>query len=161
MAVARSGSETIIRYSRGLIAVYYVLVFACSLMALLCLFGALGVAVEGGTWQSKLWSAVSWVFGALMLASLANQTYTLGRTYAQTFVAIGPDGVRLNLPKAIGAERHLKWEEIGEITFEKNMRRRVVNFVACKYRYTLTQNSCPSPETVAKMLAERKGIVLK
>ena len=32
---------------------------------------------------------------------------------------------------------------------------------AGKYIYTLTANNCPSPKTVAKMLAEKKGVLLK
>jgi hypothetical protein len=166
MAVVKSGGETIVRYSRGLIGVYYALVAATGIISVLCLMAALGMAVETGPWTHKLWSVVSWIGGAVSFALMTIQLYTMGRTYARTYVAIGPEGVRIHLPKsdgillAIGNELRFKWSEIANITYEHNLRKRVCRFTAGDYIYTLTQSNCPSPDTVAQLLAEKKGVPL-
>lgn len=167
MAVVRSGNETIIRYSRGLIAVYYVIVVSAGILSVLSLLAAIGEAVDNQPWKDKFLGVVSWFGGTLALAAMSAQLYSMARALARTFVAMGPEGVRLCLPKSDGdlwkpgTERHVKWEEISDISYEGNTRRRVCRFQAGKYIYTLTANKCPSPKTVAKMLAEKKGVLLK
>jgi hypothetical protein len=166
MAVVTAGNETIVRYSRGLIAVYYVLVAASSVISLLSLVVAAGMAVDKSSWKDKAWGIGGCIFGSLSFASGAFQVYTMGRAYAQTWVAIGPEGARMQLPRsdgdvlAIGRERQFKWEEIGDIAYESNLRKRACTFRAGDYVFTLNQNNCPSPRTVAMLLAEKKGVAL-
>jgi hypothetical protein len=59
MVVITSGSETIIRYSRWLIGVYYILVAASAVIGLLSLMVAFGIPVDNGSWKQKTWSVVS------------------------------------------------------------------------------------------------------
>jgi hypothetical protein len=166
MAVVSSGGETIVRYSRGLVGTYYALVGASGIIAVLCLVVALSTAVENGAWSHRLWPVVSWMAGALSFAAMAIQVYSMARAYARTYVAIGPAGVRMLLPGsegdplAIGKERHFQWSEISDITYEQNLRKRVCRFIAGEFIYTLTQSNCPSPEKVAQLMAEMKGVPL-
>ena len=165
MAVVESGGETIVRYSRGLIGMYYALVAASGIISALCLLAALGTAIEAGR-GTQLWTVGSWIAGAVSFALMAIQLYTMGRAYARTYVAVGPEGVRIHLPTsggaplAIGNELRFQWSEIDGITYEHKLRKRVCRFTASDYIYTLTQNNCPSPGTVAELLAEKKGVPL-
>jgi hypothetical protein len=166
MAVVAAGNETIVRYSLWLIAVYYLLVFGCAVIAALSLLVALGEAVGAGSWKDKCLGVLGWLVGAASFALMAIQVYTMGRAYRQTWVAIGPAGVRMRLPRAdgdllaIGKEQHVSWDEISDITYQGDWRRRVCQFRGGDYLYTLTPNNCPSPQKVAKLLAERKGVPL-
>jgi hypothetical protein len=167
MAVVISGDEAIVRYSRGLVGTYYALAGASGIIAVLCLMVALGRAVETGPWANKLWPVVSWMAGALSFAMMAIQVYSMARTYGRTQVAVGPSGLRMQLPGAdgdllsIGQERRFQWSEIADITYEHNLRKKICRFTAGEYIFTLTQNNCPFPETVAQLMAEKKGVALK
>jgi hypothetical protein len=159
MAVVTSGNETIVRYGRGLIGAYYGLMAAAGVICVLSLLAGLGAAVTNGSWKDKGWTVFSWIFGALAFALMAAQLYTMGRAYARTYVAIGPDGIRLKLARS--GEWQFKWDEISDIEYEGNLKKRVCKFQAGEYLYTLDQNNCPSPGIVAKLLVERKGVALK
>jgi hypothetical protein len=101
MAVVRSGGGSIVSYSRGLVGVYYALVATSGVIAVLCLLATPGM-VETGTWTHKLWTVVSWILGVLSFAMMAIQLYTMTRAYARTYVAIGLEGVRINVPTSGG-----------------------------------------------------------
>lgn len=171
MAVVISGDETIVRYSRGLVGTHYALVGASGIIAVLFLVNALSTAVETGAWAHKLWPVVSWMAGALSFSMMAIQVYKTARAHARTYVAIGPVGVRMQLPGSqlpglggdlleIGKERRFQWSEIAEITCEHKLRKSICRFTAGEYIYTLTQNNCPSPATIARLMAEKKGLPL-
>jgi len=135
-------------------------------MSLLLFAVAFGMSTDQRSWKDKMWSVGSWAIGGLSFGLATIRLYTMGRACADTWIAIGPDGVRLRLPKSdgellvAGKEKHLKWNEIRNLSFERNMGKRVCRFTAGEYIYTLNQNNCPSPEIVARLFAERKGVVL-
>jgi hypothetical protein len=166
MAVVRSGTETIVRHSRALIVVYYVLAGASGLITVFSMMVAAGEAVAARPWIDKIYGVASWFLGALAFGAMSVQVYAMGRALSQSFVAVGPDGLRLKLPKsggdrwAPGVERRFKWEEVGDITYQGDLRRRVCTFHAGDFFYTLTQNNSPSPGTVARLLAEKMGVAL-
>lgn len=162
MAVVTSGSETIVRYSLGLIGIYYVLVGGSWIICACSLMVALGTALESGSWIAKTFAVVSWVGGALMFGLMAIQLYSTARQYRHTYVAIGPEGLRIKLPHSnVHEERRYQWTEIAGLTYEHNLRKRICRFTGGDFRYTLTQNNCPSPGKVAQLIAERKGVPLE
>jgi len=167
MAVVTSGNETIIRYSRGLIAVYYVLVLACGLLALVLGVAAFGQAVGSEKWVDKLWGVVGFAVGSLSFAITAIQMYMMGKSYAGTYVAVGPDELRFRLPRSdgelvhMGEEQKLKWSEIHSLTYEGNWKTRTCRFRAGDYIYTFYQNNCPSPGKVAELIAQHTGAPLR
>lgn len=161
-----SGNESIVRYNRGFILTLHVVGWLLILLAVVFLGAPLWGA---GTWVAQLYLGVPSVFTAWMLFSMA-------RRFSRIFVAIGPEGVRLALlnftpgQRVAGVvtrygrwtplqEQRFKWEEIGDITYDSD--KGVCRFRARNNIYELTDNDAPSPRTVAKLMAERKGAQLK
>jgi hypothetical protein len=91
--------------------------------------------------------------------------YNMGKAYGQTFVAFGPDSLRFQEPRSagelleMGREPRIHWDQIRDLNYEHNFKRRVCWFTAGDSVYTLNQNNCPAVRKVARMIAERKGIV--
>jgi hypothetical protein len=92
------------------------------------------------------------------------RVFSLTGPFSRSFVAIGPEGIRLGLMKRTGSKRstlpeqHFKWEEIEHIAYDSD--KGVCRFRARNYSYELTDNNSPSPRTVAKLMAERMGVQL-
>jgi hypothetical protein len=163
--VVRSGNESIVRYNRGFILTLHVVGWLLILLAVVSL-GA--VPFQATTWVASLCVGVPSAFTARILFSMA-------RRFSRSFVAIGPEGVRLELLKFTEGKRvagfvtryarwtvlqgqSFKWEEIGDITYDSD--KGVCRFRARNTMYELTDNDAPSPRTVAKLMAERKGVKL-
>ena len=112
-------------------------------------------------------------FGGMAVPTAA-LLFVTARPFSRSFVAIGPEGVRLELLKFTAGdpvglvkryarwtpqqEQRFKWEEIGDITYDSD--KGVCRFRARNYIYELTDNNSPSPRTVAKLMAERLGVQL-
>lgn len=161
----RSGNESIVRYNRGFILILYVVGWLLIVLAVVFL----GAALRGATgWVAPIGVGLPSVFTARILFSMA-------RRFSRSFVAIGPEGVRLVLLKftagnrvggfvtryarwTLRQEQRFKWEEIGDITYDSD--KGVCRFRARNNIYELTDNDAPSPRTVAKLMAERNGVQL-
>src|SRR5580692_9736529 len=146
--IVRPGDESIVRYNRGFTVGLQVLGWVFILMVVV----ALGAAVL---------SEVTWLvalFFALPSAYLVWRMFSIALPFSKTFVAVGPEGVRLQLLKRIQGkwsllpEQRFKWEEIGHITYDSY--KGVCRFRACNDGYELTDDDSPSPRTVAKLIAE-------
>ena len=160
----KSGNESIVRYNRGFTVTLRVLGWFLILGAAIFLWG---VIFEGISWSGPLYLGGLSVFTACYL-------FVTVRPFSRSFVAVGPEGIRLGLMKfhpgdpvsmvqryaiwTLLPEQRLKWEEIGNITYDSD--KGVCRFRARNYNYELTDNNSPSPRTVAKLMAERKGVQL-
>jgi hypothetical protein len=162
--VVKSGNESIVLYNRGFTVTLRVLGWVLSFLALVLFGGALLGQIP---WVMPLCFGVLAAFTAGLLLMYA-------REFSRGFVAFGPEGVRLGLLKFNAGdpygfvrryatwtplpEQRYKWEEIGNITYDSDKG-------ACRFRarnntYELTDNNSPSPRTVARLMAERKGVQL-
>ena len=152
--VVRSENESIVRCNRGFIVGLLVLGWVFILIAVVALRGALLGKV---TWLVALPFAVTALY-------LVWRVFSIARSFSRSFVAIGPEGVRLGLLKRTEAtwsplqEQSFRWEEIGHITYDSD--KGICRFRAPDYTYELTDDNSPSPRTVAKLMAERKGVEL-
>jgi|HubBroStandDraft_6_1064221.scaffolds.fasta_scaffold623323_1 hypothetical protein len=152
--VVRSGDESIVRYNRGFTLTLHVVGWVLILLALSDLWGALLGKVD---WSTSLFFWVASVY-------VVWRVFSIARPFSRSFVAIGPEGVRLGLMKRTGSKRsplpeqRFKWQEIGGLTYDSD--KGVCRFLACNHTYELSDNNSPSPRTVAKLMAERMGIEL-
>jgi hypothetical protein len=152
--VVRSGNESIVRYNRGFTLTLQVVGWVLILLAVGDLWGALLGKVD---WSSSLFFWVASVY-------VVWRVFSLTGPFSRSFVAIGPEGIRLGLMKRTGSKRstlpeqHFKWEEIEHIAYDSD--KGVCRFRARNYSYELTDNNSPSPRTVAKLMAERMGVQL-
>lgn len=156
--VVRSGNENIVRYNRGWTLTLQVVGWLLILGAVVALGGALLGQVG---WEMPLY------FGGMGVPT-AGLLFVTARPFSRSFVAIGPEGVRLGLLKCTAGsgyatwtplqEQRFKWEEVWDITYDGD--KGVCRFRAGSHIYELTDNNSPSPRTVAKLMAERKGVQL-
>jgi hypothetical protein len=163
--VVTSGDESIVRYNRAVTVGLRVVGSVCILIGVV----SVGAALLGEvTWEFSLRYGVTSVYLAVLL-------FPIARSFSRSFVAIGPEGVRLGLLKrgarggkwaaiwpwptwSLLPEQRYKWEEIGHVTYDSSAG--ICRFRACDTNYELTDADSPSPRTVAKLLAERKGVQL-
>lgn len=87
--------------------------------------------------------------------------WIIARRYSQTYVKIGPEGVRLCVLKQRGLmwtllpERSFAWDDVFEIACNKYQR--FAKFNAGGESFTLNDFDSPSPPEVAELMAKRKG----
>jgi hypothetical protein len=153
--VVRSGNESIVRYNRGFTLTLQVVGWVLILLAAVDLWGALWGKVD---WTSSL-------FFWMVSVYVVWRVFSIARLFSRSFVAVGPEGVRLGLMKSSGSKRstlpeqHFKWEEIADISYDSD--KGVCRFRARNYTYELTDDNSPSPRTVAKLMGQRMGVQLR
>lgn len=161
--VERSGNETIVRFDRERIRGYRIGGLVVFFIALTLLAIGLDEAT-GGSHLGYTANPVS-IIRALILSAIAAyigvKGYKSGTAFSHAFVAIAPEGVRLQLltkvfPFQLLPEKRFRWDEIGDIACNKGL---------CRFRaggrvYELSNYNSPSPTTVAQLMAESKGVHL-
>jgi hypothetical protein len=138
---------------------HYGLLAGAALVALLFLMEAIAQAADARPWRDKIIGVASSVAGALAFGAMTAPMYATARSLGQRLVAIGPEGLRLKLPGNLwtqGLERRFEWQEISNISCELDGRKPVCKFQADEHIFTLTRSNSPSPEIVARLLAEGK-----
>jgi hypothetical protein len=157
-----SGSESIVRFN-GRVLVCYIIGWMLILCAVFILIAAFGFVSGDDKANDEVFAAVM----VLATALLVSKVFPMARAFSQAYAAVGPDGVRLRLLKRRGLkytplpEKRFKLEEIGDITYGAyGGYTRVCRFRAGKVMYALYEEGCPSPRTVAKLMAEMKGVPL-
>ena len=151
----KSGIESIVGYNRGFRVTLRVLGWYLILSAAAMLAGAILGPLP---WGVPIYYRGLSVFLAWLM-------FRTARPFSQTFVALGPEGVRLGLLNFNGGkwtplpEQRFQWAEIGsDITYDSY--KGVCRFRARNLLYELNDNISPSPRTVAKLMAERRGVQL-
>jgi hypothetical protein len=174
-------TETVVRFGRDRIRGYYI--FGALLLLIVVLNLAVGFWIEAGP-SERHRSTIDMLLavlrqpkegyvrrGAFFAVTMglalfaAVKLFQAARVFARAFVAIGPDSVTLRLVRKQGQgpssysllpEQRFAWDAIHTITYTEGYCRFVVHGDA----YLLDADICPSPGTVARLMAERKGTPL-
>jgi hypothetical protein len=177
--MSNESTETVVRFGRDRIRGYYI--FGALLLLIVVLNLAVGFWIEAGP-SERHRSTIDILMavlrqprqgyvrrGAFFAVTMglalfaAVKLFQAARASSRAFVAIGSEGVTLHLMRKTGPssyallpEQRFAWDAIHTVTYTEGYCRFVVDGVA----YLLDADICPSPGTVARLMAERKGTPL-
>ena len=149
-------NEIVFHRSRWLSGFYFAMAVVMLSFALLFAVVALGNAVENTPWRDKAWGVVSWTVGALSWGMGTVQMWQMGRGYARSYVAIGPDELRIRVSADEG-EIRISLRDILHVSHKRTIRFNTCTVTTTDARYKLTKDNCSHPEKIAALVAERTG----
>jgi hypothetical protein len=149
-------NEIVFHRSRWLSGFYFVMSFVMVAFSLLFAIVALGNAVENVPWGNKAWNVVGWAVGALSWGMGTIQMWQMGRAYSRSYVAIGPDTLRIHVSGDEG-EIRIPLSDILHVSHKRTMRVNTCTVTTEEARYKLTKDNCSHPEKIAALVAERTG----
>jgi hypothetical protein len=149
-------NEIVFHRSRWLSGFYFVMSVVMLAFALLFAVVALGDAMEKAPWSNKAWGVVSWTVGALSWGTGTIQMWQMGRGYSRSYVAVGPDALRIRVSGDEG-EIRIPLSDILHVSHKRSIRFNTCTVTTEDARYKLTKDNCSHPEKIAALVAERTG----
>ena len=153
-------NEIVFHRTRWLSGFYFVMSVVMAGFAPLFAIVALANAAENTPWGDKAWSVAGWTVGALSWGIGAIQMWQMGRGYARSYVAIGPDALRIRVSPDEG-EIRIPLSDILHVSHKRTIRFNTCTVTTEEATYRLTKDNCSHTERIAALLAERTGKALE
>jgi hypothetical protein len=118
--------------------------------------------LEGGPIADRAIRALEWAAGALAMAYMCAQLWSLGRAMQGYQVLLDSRGVTFNLgTKKNPADLFMPWDQVDAITFKRGNVQRCSVHASSGGEATFLSYTFFRPKKIARLIAERAGLAIQ